>query len=160
VDETVSTQDHSTGHEFSLRLANAVASGSGVELPAGTLARGVVTSATTSTDSNEPAELVVALSSIEIGGQMIPIKNTVIAAGVDADAGDSGARSAAKVGTGAAAGAIVGQILGGDTRSTVAGAVVGTVAGAGVAAASRAGHAALPAGSRVTIRLDEGLPVR
>jgi len=160
VEETVSTQDHASGHAFSLRLASSVAAGGGAELPAGTRARGVVTRATTSTDSNQPAELVVALSSIEIGGQMIPVKSTVIAAGVDAGAGDSGSRTAAKVGTGAAAGAIVGQVLGGDTRSTVAGAVVGTVAGAGIAAATRAGHAALPAGSTVTVRLDEGLPVR
>lgn len=160
VEKTVSTQDHASGHEFSLRLAGSASAGNGVELPAGTAARGIVTSARNSVDSNAPAELVIALTSIEVGGSQVPVRNTVVSTGITADAGDSGGRSAAKVGTGAAAGAIVGQILGGDTESTVAGAVVGTVAGAGIAAATRAGHATLPAGSTVTIRLEEGLPLQ
>jgi hypothetical protein len=111
-------------------------------------------------DSDQPAELVIAITGIEVGGEMVPVKNSIVSTGVSADAGDSGSRTAAKVGTGAAAGAIVGQILGGDTRSTVAGAVVGTVAGAGVAAATRAGHATLPVGSTVTVQLDERLAVQ
>jgi hypothetical protein len=160
VEETVSTQDHTSGDTFTLRLASAVPAGNGVELPIGTRARGVVTSAKSSVDSDTPAQLGIAITSIEVDGVLVPVKSTVVSAGVSADAGDSGSRSAAKVGTGAAAGAIIGQILGGDTESTVAGAVVGTVAGAGVAAATRAGHAVLPQGATVTVRLDERLPVQ
>lgn len=160
VEETISTEENESGHVFPLRLVGGVSAESGAQLPEGTRARGVITSARSSTDSDSPAQLVVALSSIELNGRWVPVNSAVLQAQVSADAGDSSARTAAKVGTGAAAGAIIGQILGQDTRSTVTGAVVGTVAGGAIAAATRTGHAVLPAGSQMTVRLDEPINLR
>ena len=76
-------------------------------------------------------------------------------ADLDADNPDSTGETAAKIGVGAAAGALVGQILGQDTESTLAGAGVGAAVGTAVALATRGGSAKLPAGSVLTVRLDE-----
>ena len=62
------------------------------------------------------------------------------------------------MGIGAAAGALVGQVLGKDTEATLKGAAVGAAAGTVVAVASRNGDATLEEGSRITVRTEE--PIR
>jgi hypothetical protein len=75
--------------------------------------------------------------------------------------GDPPAVPALRMGTiGAAAGALLGQIPGKDTESTLAGAGVGTVMGAVVALTSRAGNAPLPEGSQLRVRCDSPVGMR
>jgi hypothetical protein len=159
VAETVSTEGHGEGDTFTLRLVADVQGTNGARLPEGTEARGVVALAEESTGPEEEAALVVALEAVEVNGDEVEIDAVVESASMETAARDSGARSAAKVATGAAAGAVLGQVLGGNTRSTIQGAIAGGVVGAGVAITTRGGHAVLPEGSRVTVRLEEPLPV-
>lgn len=159
VGEDVSTDSHDRGESFTLRLAEPVQGTSGLSVEAGNPARGTVTVSTPSSDSEEEAVLAVQVESLRIDGRERALNGVVEEADTDAAAGDSGARSAAKVATGAAAGAIIGQVLGRDTRSTVQGAAAGAVAGLGVALTTRDGHAVLPEGSLVTVRLEDALVV-
>ncbi len=157
VRENVSTSSHTSGDAFSLVLVNAVTGPGGAVLAAGTSARGLVTDAHSSTGPDDEALLAVRIASIEAGGSQKPIAGEVHSAEIDASTRDSGARSAATIATGTAAGAILGQVLGGDTRSTVTGAAAGTAVGVVVALTTRGGDANLPQGSRIAVRLDRDL---
>jgi uncharacterized membrane protein len=88
---------------------------------------------------------------------MVPIVGTVTGAEIDTSTRDTGAETAAKIAIGAAAGAIIGQIIGKNTESTLAGAGVGAVAGTVVALTTRDGHATMPSGSTIVVRLDQPL---
>ena len=159
VEEPLSTDTHSAGDEFVLRLVEDVQGVNGALIPAGATAQGVVTEAEESGGSDEEAILAVEVRSLHVNGQAREMATTIEGADVEAGARDSGTRSAAKVATGAAAGAIMGQILGGDTRSTTQGAAAGAAAGAGVAFMTRDGHAVLGEGSTLEVRLDEPFQV-
>jgi hypothetical protein len=159
VAETVSTDGNEEGDTFTLRLVSDVQGTNGARLPEGTEARGVVALAEESTGPEDEAALVVAVETVHVNGDAVPLIGEVESATTETATRDSGARTAAKIATGAAAGAVIGQVLGGDTRSTLQGALAGGVAGVGVAITTRDGHAVLPEGSRVTVRLEEPLPV-
>lgn len=155
----LSTASHQAGDRFTLRLVDGVSGTGGASLAAGAEARGVVTEARASTDPQTAAVLGLRLESLEVNGSHRTLDATVESANVQESSGSSGQRTAATIATGAAAGAVIGQILGRDTRSTVAGAAVGAIAGTGIALTTRDGHAVLPRGSVVTVRLASPLTV-
>jgi len=157
VRENVSTSSHESGDGFALMLVDAVHGPAGAFMAAGTPARGVVTDAHSSTGSDDVSLLAVRVASVEAGGAQTAIDGVVQSAVIEGDTRDSGTRTAATIAIGTAAGAIVGQIMGGDTRSTVIGAAVGTAVGVGVALTTRGGDATLSKGSRIVLRLDRDL---
>jgi hypothetical protein len=158
IDETLSTGDANAGQMFDAHLAGPVASSDGsIALPAGTAARGIVVESHKSGGSDDPAALILRLETVEFEGQMVPIVGTVTGAEIDTSTRDTGAETAAKIAIGAAAGAIIGQIIGKNTESTLAGAGVGAVAGTVVALTTRDGHATMPSGSTIVVRLDQPL---
>lgn len=157
VDEEISTSSYAVGDRF-LGTLTAPVSGAGgdILLEAGTPSQWVVTQSTT---EDGQALLAFALESIDVDGEWVPVTATVAEANLNTDTPDSGGETAAKIGVGAAAGAIIGQILGQDTQSTLTGAGVGAAVGTAVALATRGGSVTLPAGSALTVQLDEPLPV-
>jgi hypothetical protein len=157
VQRDLSTASTQVGEAFVLVLVDAVTGEGGGVLPVGTRAQGIVTDARRSTGPSDESLLAVRVASVEVAGQTMPFNGQVISAQVESSARASGARTAATVVTGSAAGAAIGRILGGDRRSTAAGAAVGTVIGTAVALSSRGGDAVLPAGSIVVVRLDGDL---
>ncbi len=159
VEEDVSTATHEAGQRFNLRLVSGVDGVHGATIPAGATARGIVTESQRSSGADSEAVLGVRIASVQVNGGYRDIAGTVQSTDLETAARDSGQRSAAKVATGAAAGAIIGQIIGRDTRSTVTGAAVGAAAGLGIALTTRDGHAVLPRGAMVVVRLDEPLVV-
>jgi len=157
VTDEVSTSTSRSGDPVRLELAESVSGSGGLDLPAGTRAQGIVTTSRASEGPEDEAILAIRVEAIHLNGRTRALNGSVIEARTESSARDSGTRSAAKVATGTAAGALVGQILGGDTRSTVGGAAAGTVAGLGVALSTRDGHAVLPEGSLVRVRLNDDL---
>jgi hypothetical protein len=158
MDSEISTRTHAAGDEFRATVSEDLRGADGMVLvPAGAEVIGRVTTSQASSERDEGATLVLSFEALMVDGMALPIRATVIDAEVRGDAADSRTRSAATVATGAAAGAVLGQILGRDTRSTVAGAAVGAVAGAGIAMTTRDGHAVVPAGSTLRLQLDEPL---
>lgn len=157
VTEDVSTSSHTNGDSFSLVLVEGVEGSGGASLLAGARAVGVVTDAHKSGGPDDDALLAVRISSLEAGGSQQAIEGVVESTEIESSNQDSGTRTAAKIATGTAAGAIIGQIIGKDTRSTVQGAAAGTVVGVVVALSTRGGDATLPAGSIIVVRLDRAL---
>ncbi len=157
VRENVSTSSHDAGDTFSLVLVDAVTGPRDAVLPAGAPARGLVTDAHSSTGPDDQSVLGLRVASVEAGGSQKPVVGEAQSADIEGSTRDSGARTAATIATGTAAGAIIGQVLGRDTRSTVTGAAVGTAVGVGVALTTRDGHAELPEGSRIVVRLSQDL---
>lgn len=157
IGEDVSTSSHASGDAFSLVLVDAVSGPAGGVLAAGTPARGIVTESHSSTGSEDVSLLAVRVASVEAGGSQKAVEGVVQSAAIEGDTQDSGARTAATIAIGTAAGAIVGQVVGGNTRSTVIGAAAGTAVGVGVALTTRSGDATLPRGSRIVLQLDRDL---
>ena len=58
-----------------------------------------------------------------------------------------------------AAGAIVGQIIGKNSKETIIGAVVGAAAGGAYAAATKDGDISLPAGTHILVTIQQRLNV-
>lgn len=160
VEETVSTGSHDVGDEFTATLAEPVLAADGSEaIPVGTTSRWVVTESESESADSDRALLAVALRSVRLDGAPVPIEATVTGTEIQTEPGDSGTESVAKVAVGTAAGAIIGQILGRDTESTLKGAGVGAVVGTVVALTTDDGEARLTPGSTITVRLDESLQV-
>lgn len=155
VTDTVSTETHDVGDTFTAELSSNVTDVSGGQvLTEGTPARMAVTQSTT---RDGQSLLAFRLESIQVDGEWVPVTAEVTEADVQADDPSSGAETAAKIGVGTAAGALIGQILGGDTESTLGGAGVGAAIGTVVALTTRGGSATLTPGSSVTVELTEPL---
>lgn len=160
VQETVSTESHATGDVFTASVGSDVVDSDGTVLvPAGTRSRWMVSEAG---ENEVDGETVLAfhLEAVELGGEWMPVQATVTEADLDASARDSNTESVAKVAVGAAAGAILGQVIGKDTEATLTGAGVGAAVGTVVALTTRGSKVTLPEGSIVTVRIDEPVTVR
>lgn len=157
MNEEVSTSDHKAGHTFTTALASdALGADGAVVVPSGAIGHWVVTE---STDDNGQGEAVLAvkLESIEVGGTSHPVTATVTDAELSTDKRDSKTETAAKIGIGAAAGAIAGKVLGGSTSATLKGAGAGAAVGTAIALTTRGGSASLKQGAKVTVTLDAPL---
>ncbi len=158
VDQTISTERSHRGDRFTGTLAANVTGVEGdVVLPAGTKARWVVKQAISDGGLGGGSVLAVRLEALRLNDEWVPAQGTVTATDLQLDEGDSNAETAAKIGVGAAAGAILGQLIGEDTKGAVTGAAAGAALGTVVALSTRNGSATIPAGSRITVRLDQSL---
>ena len=71
----------------------------------------------------------------------------------------TGTRDKLMIGGGALAGAIIGKVAGKDTKSTILGAVGGAVLGTGAVLAAKGYELEVPAGSKVSLRVDSPITV-
>lgn len=157
VDQTISTDKQKVGDRFLATLAEPVLDASGTEiLPAGTLGQWVVNESTDNSADGQ-AVLAVALEMVDVGGDWHPVVATVTDLALKTDTRDSNTETAAKIGIGAAAGAVAGKILGGSTDATLKGAGAGAAIGTAVALATRGGSASIQQGSKITVTLDQKL---
>jgi len=159
VQEKVSTENRKAGDEFTSTLADDVTTADGkVAVPAGAPGRWVVTAATDDNGDGQ-AVLAVRLKDVKVDGAWQPVDATVVSSDVQRDAKDSDAKTAAKIGIGTAAGALVGQILGHSGEATAKGAGVGALMGTAIALSTRGGSAKIPAGSHIAVKLNNPLTV-
>ncbi|MHB1194194.1 MAG: hypothetical protein ACYC6F_14225 [Longimicrobiales bacterium] len=159
VDQTVSTDKHMVGDRVSATLAEPVLGADGTPiLEAGTSGRWVVEESTEKNAEGQ-AVLAVALEAVQVDDIWLPVSATVTDLALKTDNQDSGTETAAKIGIGAAAGALAGKILGGSTEATLKGAGAGAALGTAVALATRGGSAEIKQGSTITVQLDQKLEV-
>ena len=156
----VSTEEDQAGDVFYAELVDDVLADDGlVLLPRGARLVGRVVESRASEDAQVAPSLTLAIESLLGPWGERPMHGSVLQADIEVDERDSGRRSAAKVLGGAAAGALLGRILGDDGGDAAKGGVVGAAAGAAVALGTRGGHARLPEGGQLVIRLEDAVLV-
>jgi len=156
VDETVSTHQSHRGDRFTGTLVGDVTGLQGdIVLPQGTKARWVVNQAISDGGLGGGSFLAVRLEAIRIDGAWVLAEGTVAATGLRLrlDGTDAEVGTAARIGVGTAAGAMVGQLLGNDAPGAPTGSALATV----VALSTSRGAATIPAGSRIEVRLSRSL---
>lgn len=148
------------GDKLTATLRDAVRGTGGAVIPAGSL----IVLEVASVEQGEPAEagrITFRVRSLDVNETAYPARGSGSAGGdlQRAQVARVNASDRRTVATGAVAGAILGRVLGGDTRGAVIGAAVGGAAGAAKARSEQRFEGCLPAGSPVTIVLEEGLSV-
>lgn len=157
LDQKLSTDGNQQGDSFTATVSQPVTDGNRVLIPSGATIRGKIT-ALQKAEGEKPAVLKVDFESIEVRGDSRPLTATLVSADVETDKEMKG--EAKKIGGGAAAGGLVGGILGKDAKGALIGAAVGSAAGTAITMATREEHAVLPAGTPMTIRLDQAVRVK
>jgi hypothetical protein len=150
----ISSRTNKPGETFTARIGEAVTSSDGrVVIPAG--AEVTLTIAELKPAPNKGAAdgtLVLRATSVTINGESRPIDAEVTSVEHTLKGRGVGGREAARVGIGAAGGAIIGKIIGGKTGA-VAGGVTGAAAGAAVAVETAPRDVVIPVGARIKLAL-------
>src|SRR5262245_9592423 len=122
-----------------------------VLVPAGAVARGVVSSVEPGTRTNRTSRMTVTFDQLTFSGRAYPIRGTVTQA--IEGAGVKG--ELPRAGAGAAVGAIIGGIIGG-VKGAVAGVLIG---GGGTIAATEGKEVDLPQGTVLRVRIESPVPL-
>jgi hypothetical protein len=159
-----------TGTELDVRLQNSLNSGTAqvedrfeattlvdltvngrVQIPAGSVMRGVITAVEPGTRTNRTAKMTVSFDQVTVNGRAYPMRGTV----TEAIQGDGIRGEATRAGAGAAVGGIIGAVLGG-AKGAVLGVLIG---GGGTIAATEGKEVELPQGSVLRVRIDAPLQI-
>jgi len=133
----LSSRKNKAGDTFTAKLATDIRDASGkVVIETGSIVNGTITEVKPAPNRRIPGTLTLALTTIEMDGNTLPIRATI-----DSVQTEYGAK------VGAGAGAVVGQILSKNTTGTVIGAVV--------AAETKDLDIVLPDGSRILATITE-----
>ena len=147
------------GDRVTTTTNSAITGSNGVSIPSGARVGLVVTKSNTSGAQGDAAELEFDVRSLTFGGETYTVAGSV---STDAVVMERKGGDGKKVAIGAAAGAVIGNIVGGGSRAqrTVVGAAAGGLAGAAAAAMTGDRLACLPENAALTVRLGSPLTVR
>ena len=156
--EKVCSNTLAVGDKISTTTNAVVSATNGVSIPSGSRVSLVVTKSKTSAHTGDEAELAFDVRSVTFGGDTYTMSGDVATEAVVTERKGGDAK---KVAIGAAAGAVIGNIIGGGSRvqRTVVGAAAGGAAGAVAAAVTGDRFACLPEGSALTVHLGNALTV-
>jgi hypothetical protein len=155
VERTVTSDTAKVEDKVSARVTRDVRVGARVAIPAGSVVTGSVTEVDRGGKMKGKARLAVRFHTVTLGdGSQLAIRTDAVVR-----EGESPAReTAAKVGGAAIGGAILGAILGGG-RGAAIGAGVGAAGGTAASMANDRNPATLPAGTNVTVRVQQPVTV-
>lgn len=155
IETTVTSENARVEDPVVARVTRDVKVGNRVAIPAGSRADGEVVVVDRGGRLKDRARLGIRFTSIVLAdGTRVPIATETIYREGDAPSRES----AAKIGGGAIGGAIIGGILGGGKGAAIGGAI-GAGAGTGAVMAGGRNAATLPAGTPVTVRVEEPVTV-
>lgn len=161
IDNALSSRTNKPGETFRATVSRDVTDDRGrVAIPSGSPVTLTIVQLEPGSDQVRPAgRLTLDVNSITVDGQahavtadLQPVAHHMQGRGITTD-------EAARVGAGAAIGAIAGQIIGKNTRGTVIGGAVGTVAGGAVAARYAYHDIIIAAGTPIAFTLTHALNV-
>ena len=138
-------------------MENVTGSDSKTLIAAGTPVQFTVTRLSAAKSKSAQGRLALRVDGIELGGQLQRVSADVRPVPHELRGRGVGTSEAAKVGVGAAGGAVVGRVLGGNTRGAVIGGVVGAAGGAVVASQTASRDVVVKAKTPVTFVLTEPL---
>jgi hypothetical protein len=158
----IRSHTNKVGDTVSAKIAADVKDRSGrVVIPAGsTVALKVTAIKESENKSDTTGTLTLQPTSVSINGQSYPIAASIQRVDTRLEGRKTNAGDIAKVGGGAAAGAILGRVLGGSTKGAVIGGVIGGAVGTQRAVETKDRDVVLPAGTAVTLVLDESFTPR
>lgn len=125
-----------------------------VVIPAGAEFQGVITAIKEAENPGDGGTLAIAFNQVRFDGKTYAIDAMSDSLATERQGRGITGGDAAKVGVGAAAGAVLGGLITKDTKGAIVGGVVGAAAGAGVAGATKDADILLPAGALVRIVLN------
>jgi hypothetical protein len=159
LDQALSTRTSQVGDLFTTTVASDVRTDDGVAIPAGSQIRGRVTAVQKSGQPGQAAVLKIAFDEVTVDGATYPVALTVAEANPTSVSRSSTGEKVGKIGIGAAAGAILGQVIGKDTESTLIGAAIGAAAGTAIVLGSSDSDAVLAEGSPMTVTVDAPITI-
>jgi hypothetical protein len=159
-DDSVTTRHARPGDLFTATVSENIRDRSGhLVIPAGSLVSGTIDRADPAPNPRATGQIVISLTSVTVRGRTYTIQGTVDSKDSVMQGRGVTKADAAKVGGGAAIGAIAGRLLGGNKTGTIVGGVAGAAAGGAAASRSRDVDVVLPKGGAIHITLDAPLTV-
>jgi hypothetical protein len=153
----VRSNKNKVGDTVTANVASDIKDNSGrVVIPAGSEVVLTVTAIKESENkSDKTGTLTLKPTAVSIRGQSYPIVASIQHVDTKLEGRKTGAGDIAKPAAGAAVGAVVGRVLGGSTKGAVIGGVIGGAVGAQRAVETKDRDVVLPAGTTVSLVLDQ-----
>jgi hypothetical protein len=159
VDQEINSKTNKKGEVVTTTVSSDVTDSRGrVIIPAGSKVTMTITEIRESENKgDQTGKLTLTPTEVAIGGRSYPL--TASAEALDRHLKDrkTNAGDVAKVGAGAAIGALAGRVIGGNTKGAVIGGVIGGAVGTQRAVETQDRDVVVPAGSRVQLTLQGGL---
>ena len=160
-DAEIRSRKNKVGDEVTATVASDVKDASGrTVIPAGSKVVLKVTAIKPSdSKSDTTGTLTLDAVGVEVGGSERPIVATISGIRTSLQGSGTDVNDVAKVAGGTAAGAIVGKVLGGGSKGAIIGGIIGGAVGTQRAIETKDRDVVLPAGTTVTLTLDQKLAV-
>jgi hypothetical protein len=134
LDDSISSRTDTAGRSITAQVTQSVTgSGGKVLIPAGSTVRFTVARLSSAKSKSSQGRFALSVEGIEVRGQLQKVEADVRPVPRELRSRKVTAGDAAKVGVGAAGGAVLGRVIGGNTKGAVIGGVVGAAGGAVVA---------------------------
>jgi len=156
-DAEIRSNKNKVGDTVTATVASDVKDAAGVVvIPAGAKVSLAVTALKVSENkSDSTGTLTLKPTSISVNGTSHPLPASISGLHTKLEGRSTNAGDIAKVGAGTAVGAIVGRVIGGSTKGAVIGGVIGGAVGAQRAVETKDRDVVVPAGTSVTLVLDD-----
>lgn len=156
-DAEIRSNKNKVGDTVTATVASDVKDAAGVVvIPAGAKVTLAVTALKVSENkSDSTGTLTLKPTSISVNGTSHPLPASISGLHTKLEGRSTNAGDIAKVGAGTAVGAIVGRVIGGSTKGAVIGGVIGGAVGAQRAVETKDRDVVVPAGTSVTLVLDD-----
>jgi hypothetical protein len=158
-DAEITSKTNKPGDEITATIGADIKDASGrVVIPKGSkLVLKVTAIKPSDSKSDTTGTLTLDAVGVEVNGNQRPIVATISGVKTHLQGRGTDATDAAKVAGGAAAGAVVGRVLGGGSKGTIIGGILGAAVGTQRAVETKDRDVVLPAGTAVTVKLDQTL---
>lgn len=159
LDGVISSRTGAAGDAFTATVSRDVLLSGRVAIPMGSTVRGTVTEVRAAPDDRSVGALTLAVSSLTVRGREYPMSASLDSLMTVQEGRGLERADVIRVAGGAAAGSIIGQAVGKDTKATIIGGVIGAATGAAVSVLVKDQDIVLPAGARLMLTLREPLEV-
>jgi hypothetical protein len=158
-DAEIRSRKNKVGDEVTATVGSDVKDASGrTVIPAGSKVVLKVTAIKPSdSKSDTTGTLTLDAVGVEVNGTERPIVATISGIKTKLEGSGTDANDVAKVAGGTAAGAIVGRVLGGSSKGAIIGGIIGGAVGTQRAIETKDRDVVLPAGTAITVKLDQTL---